>query len=443
MFYCCFCHTHNTNTVFNDASRFNRDLSAWDVRVVADMTDMFLGQINSQSESESLCGYHWMQSSTAQLAFPTTLPQIAIDKDGTICHCPRGTYYQSRIWTPLNARLETCPLCPSGQYSPGGKFPATFCSDCPAGFYCVTPAFKADCPRGAFCPVKSTFPNALTSGFYAVNSLNTYTSTQGVAEVVCEQGYYCSGGNRIQCPSGSACPQGSFFSAVCPKGQYTNDAWLCVDCEAGYYCVDGIRKQCGQGEFCPLGAGAPRPCVKGSFCNVTFIQGLPVWGASEKSCMSGTYCPRGSSEPTPCAHGATCTVPASPELVLEPDMFDLIESEVLGGSIQYQLSLSAKPHASAIVKIVAIIKSEECYAYDESSKFKLDRMEFAFGPDNYSIPQIVVSHFLQHFYFSLFFHKHFYILTFSQSFFFKNRTVPFFTITLFTIAFFRTLRSTV
>jgi hypothetical protein len=94
-----------------------------------------------------------------------------------------------------------------------------------------------------------------------------------------------------------------------------------------------------------------------------------------------------------------CTFPASPELVLEPAMFDLIESEV-GGSIQYQLSLSAQPNVSVIVKIKLIITSEECYAYNESSKFELDsRMEFEFGPDNYNIPQIVVSHFLHNHFF--------------------------------------------
>ncbi len=521
-----------TNTVFSSASRFNGDLSAWDVRVVADMTDMFLGPIGSltHSQLQTLCGYHWMQSSTAQLAFPT-LPQIAIDKNGTICHCPRGTYYQSRVWPPIPhlgivARLETCPPCPSGQYSPGGKVPATFCSECPAGFYCVTPAVKADCPLGAYCSAKSTFPKALTAGYYAVNALNNYTRNQGVADRECEKGYYCSGGNRIQCTSGSACPQGSSFSAVCPKGQYTNDDWLCVECEAGhvceggirkqcaiagtycatgssvvadcragfecrtpatetkcldgsycplksrgsidcpagfycatpavqvecpkgsyclaksmlpvalasghyavnafhtytitqgvaervcekgYYCSGGVRTECSKGEFCPLGASAPRPCLKGSFCNVTFIQGLvPVWGTSEKPCMSGTYCPRGTSEPYPCADGATCFVPASPELVLEPDIFDLIESEV-DGSIQYHLSLSAQPNASVIVKIEVIIKSEECYAYSEPSKLKLDRVEFEFGPDNYNISQIVVSHFLSqtllraHFFTNIFF----------------------------------------
>jgi hypothetical protein len=144
-----------------------------------------------------------------------------------------------------------------------------------------------------------------------------------------------------------------------------------------------------------------------------------VWGTSEKPCMSGTYCPRGTSEPIPCADGATCFVPASPELVLAPDMFDLLESEV-GGSIQYQLSLSTQPYASVIVKIEVIIESVNCYAYDESSKFQLDRMEFEFVPDNYNIPQIVVSHFH-------FLHNHFFFLTITFFFsLFFPQTCPFF-----------------
>ena len=118
--------------MFNSASKFNRDLSAWDVRVVADMHNMFYNRNDLQSQS--LCGYHWMQSSTAQLAFPDTLPQIAIEKDGKICHCPRGTSYQSRnkvVAQPAGQtqdpppRLETCLSCPSGTFSPGGKVNAS------------------------------------------------------------------------------------------------------------------------------------------------------------------------------------------------------------------------------------------------------------------------------------------------------------------------------
>jgi hypothetical protein len=45
---------------------------------------------------------------------------------------------------------------------------------------------------------------------------------EGVAERVCEQGHYCSGGNRTECPSRSFCPAGSSAPTVCPKGTYTD-----------------------------------------------------------------------------------------------------------------------------------------------------------------------------------------------------------------------------
>ncbi len=296
-------HT-NTNTVFYNASQFNRDLSAWDVRIVADMTNMFFST-QGNSQSQSLCGYHWMQSSTAQLTFSNTLPQIAIDKDGKICHCPRGTYYQSRIRPPSTnppAQLETCPPCPSGQYSSGGKVPATFCSDCPAGFYCVTPAVKEGCPLGGYCPMKSTFPKALKSGYYAVNALNNFTEAQGVAQKVCEGGYYCSGGSRIQCPSGSACPQGSSFPVVCPKGQYTNDAWLCVDCEAGHFCDRGIRMECTKsGTYCAPGSAVVANCRAGYVCTTP---------ANETNCLDGSYCPLKSTGSIDCPVGFYCATPA-------------------------------------------------------------------------------------------------------------------------------------
>jgi hypothetical protein len=116
--------------------------------------------------AQSLCGFYWMQSSTAQMTFGLALPQIGIDKDGTICHCPSGTYYQNRIKPkiPFDSgqypapRLEICLFCASGKFSPGGNVTTAVCSDCAAGFYCVTPASKEQCPRGAYCPAKSTLP---------------------------------------------------------------------------------------------------------------------------------------------------------------------------------------------------------------------------------------------------------------------------------------------
>jgi hypothetical protein len=127
---CCFYHT--TYTAFYSATKFNRDLSAWDVRLVAEMANMFVGA-GSTTQVQSLCGYYWMQNAAAQLAFGNNLPSIAIDKDGTICHCPPGTFYQSRnkvVVMPIAEppisqdpppRLETCLACAAGKFSPGGK----------------------------------------------------------------------------------------------------------------------------------------------------------------------------------------------------------------------------------------------------------------------------------------------------------------------------------
>ena len=284
----------------------------------------------------------------------------------------------------------------------------------------------------------------------------------------CEDGQFSSGGtstcelcktNEISNTAKSAC----IPCTSCAVGQGVdtrcsgNVDTRCSPCVAGQFSPGGNStcQPCVAGQFCPLGAYAPRPCVKGSFCNVTFIQGLPVWGTSEEPCRSGTYCPRGTFDPITCAKGATCTVPASPELVLDPVMFDLVESEVLGGSIQYQLSLSAQPNASVTVKIELNITSDECYAYN-SSKIELALLEFEFGPDNYNISQIVVSKSLSS--------QPLFFLTITGSqparwiqflpicllaFFFHTSpffhiTVSFlFTNTFFTTTFFRTLRSTV
>jgi hypothetical protein len=95
-----------------------------------------------------------------------------------------------------------------------------------------------------------------------------------------------------------------------------------------------------------MGAPSPRDCSKGSFCNATVSEdGAIIWGATEEPCSSGSYCPRRTIRPLPCVTGATCVVPASPELILEPPQFEVIESEVVarGGHLQYNLSLSAVP----------------------------------------------------------------------------------------------------
>ncbi len=92
--------------VFSGASAFNATVSAWDVRVVGVMKDMFTS--SGMDLAQSLCGFYWMQSSTAQMAFDT-LPQIGINKDGAICHCPSGTYYQKARTTNPNPNTNSSP----------------------------------------------------------------------------------------------------------------------------------------------------------------------------------------------------------------------------------------------------------------------------------------------------------------------------------------------
>jgi hypothetical protein len=89
--------------------------------------------------------------------------------------------------------------------------------------------------------------------------------------------------------------------------------------------------------------------------------------------------------------GALCPVPASPELALVPDIFDVIEKEVIdeyGGVLAYSLSLSAKPTNPVTVVVSPDIRSPSCYGYEP--KFKLETSEFTFNRETYDIPQTVI-----------------------------------------------------
>ena len=96
--------------------------------------------------------------------------------------------------------------------------------------------------------------------------------------------------------------------------------------------------------------------------------------------------------PYECVDGAKCTVPASPELALEPDLFDVVESDVIknGGLLKYKLSLSTKPTTNVNVTVALDIRTAPCYAYDP--KFELDREVFYFSATTYNFTQEVNIH---------------------------------------------------
>jgi hypothetical protein len=84
-------------------------------------------------------------------------------------------------------------------------------------------------------------------------------------------------------------------------------------------------------------------------------------------------------------------VPASPELALVPDSFDVIETEVIeehDGVLTYNLSLSAKPTHPVVVVVTPDIRSPFCYGYEP--KFTLKKNTFEFTSETHDINQTVV-----------------------------------------------------
>ena len=417
---------------------------------------MFDG-VGSGVVSKTLCGYRWMESKTAQLEFGVgqgsgQVPDISIDSDGVICNCPAGTFYQSRIKPTGSSnqnpppRLETCPPCSVGTYSPGGNNPT--CSACPGGYYCVTPASAQPCPEGTYCPTKSVLPTSLSKGHYAVDGEGTFTVTGGEGQRLCEAGYSCDGGNRIPCgedelPNDSksacvpcrTCRVGEGLVSACNSD---GDQTVCKECDEGEFSTGGIGmcQRCGDNEIsneeksacvpcsaCPAGEGLVKhcqgsndtlceaceegmyglgglmscmACTPGDFCpRNSPARRLCSKGnycpsfSEEMPCKSGTYCPAGQTEPLDCVDGASCLVPASPELALNPVRIDIRESEAesMGGKVSYNMSLSAKPKKTVTVAVEMHIQNASCYSH--ASKFTLERAQFVFQPENYDAPQTV------------------------------------------------------
>ena len=420
------------------------------------MHDMFYG-VGSGVASKTLCGYRWMESKTAQLEFGVgqgsgQVPDISIDSDGVICNCPAGTFYQSRIKPTGSSnqnpppRLETCPPCSVGTYSPGGNNPT--CSACPGGYYCVTPASAQPCPEGTYCPTKSVLPTSLSKGHYAVDGEGTFTVTGGEGQRLCEAGYSCDGGSRIPCgedelPNDSksacvpcrTCKVGEGLVSACNSD---GDQTVCKECDEGEFSTGGIGmcQRCGDNEIsneeksacvpcsaCPAGEGLVKhcqgsndtlceaceegmyglgglmscmACTPGDFCpRNSPARRLCSKGnycpsfSEEMPCKSGTYCPAGQTEPLDCVDGASCLVPASPELALNPVRIDIRESEAesMGGKVSYNMSLSAKPKKTVTVAVEMHIQNASCYSH--ASKFTLERAQFVFQPENYDAPQTV------------------------------------------------------
>jgi hypothetical protein len=197
--------------------------------------------------------------------------------------------------------------------------------------------------------MKSVLPVALTSGYYAVTANNSFTETQGVMQKECEEGHYCSGGNRTICPTGSFCPQGSFAVA---------------NCSAGFVC------------------STP---------------------ATSVPCTPGQHCPEGTIAPLECPAFASCSVPGAPELIISPSrIFEELESNLAAHidssgvavddtfQFSYNLSLSAQPQKDVIIQI-KMAQSRNISCIQQDGRLHLVTTALAFSMGNFSTPQAVIA----------------------------------------------------
>jgi len=179
---------------------------------------------------------------------------------------------------------RVCEDCEPGTFSDAQN--SGHCQPCPAGFFCNRGSAEPVACGGAslYCPANSSSPLSVSAGSYGIGGNTSITQTE---QVLCEPGFYCSGGVRFPCDPGTfSNDTGSLSCAVCgtcQPGRFVVEncsslqTGTCENCPSGTYSdeIDGIDcKTCPEGFFCPEASPGPLSCG-----------GLSL------------YCPPGSSEP--------------------------------------------------------------------------------------------------------------------------------------------------
>jgi hypothetical protein len=218
------------------------------------------------------------------------------------------------------------------------------CVDCPAGFFCPVGAVEPIvCAKGTFCGGRSQLPTPVQSGYYQVDAKGAFTVASAHNQTMCPAGFYCTQGQHVACAVGTYCPAGASVQMACPQGSYCASPSEMMDCGAGSYCPEGsvARQICEAGYFCSL-PWKKEICIEGAYCpegsviyHIVTIgyfssdadSSFTVTGAvRQEKCLPGKYCKNGRI--FDCVEGATCSIPASPELILNPAILDKHESEL-------------------------------------------------------------------------------------------------------------------
>ena len=285
--------------------------------------------------------------------------EMANEAKSSCTPCPAGEH---RL-----VNMAPCEKCPDNQYSGGGGEPCQECSENKVANDAKSGC--SPCPVGEYRLVNMTMCKKCEGNQFNEGG-GDYCKPCPANEIANEAKSAC-----VPC---GACDPGYGVSTRCDSSQGHQTA--CEKCLAGEFSLGGtnVCEKCYPGEHCPIGSSFRKPCSKGSYCP-TFSE--------QVMCTSGVYCPRNQTKPLECVAGAKCILPASPELVLVPDLFDVTESEVVdnSGHFVYSVSLSAKPTRPVTVRVRAEVRKTECYKHGD--KFLLNQRSLFFDADNFSTPQ--------------------------------------------------------
>lgn len=227
--------------------------------------------------------------------------------------CPHGTY-GSVTELPSSACSGSCAAgyycelaettseptgkqCVAGRYGSFGQINSQCVGPCSAGYYCPigsSSSTQAECGgSNKYCPEGSSTPSTVSTGYYTTGGAGATTRT---SQVICEMGYYCTGGVRYSCPAGK---YGGSTGLSATSG--TNG---CQTCSEGYYClaqsVSATQEVCGSGanaanQYCPAGTTTRLTVTAGYYSTP---EDFPVDRRSAQAQCTDTYvCANGIRKP--------------------------------------------------------------------------------------------------------------------------------------------------
>ncbi|GFR49862.1 hypothetical protein Agub_g11964 [Astrephomene gubernaculifera] len=178
---------------------------------------------------------------------------------------------------PTAALLRAlCVACEAGQYCGEGTYLQNESDlsslDCPAGFYCPSPAQKLECPAGSFCSARSV--SAITCNYESLLMSQPYQLLPLEPETVVRRlrdkrdplrGNYC--------PAQSTKPY-----VVCSAGYYCPNVSAMLPCPRGYFCKAQSTSpwKCSWLSHCPEGTEVPRMSFMALLIAAIIVCGMPL-----------------------------------------------------------------------------------------------------------------------------------------------------------------------